>query len=323
VARRSFPKRVVLKSVVAAMGAALVWTGCGREQGDVTAPNSRVPRFSQSVGQQAGIGETFVSFDYPGATFTTARSISPSGKILGTYGGAGGKQHGFLLFQGMFTTVPDVPGALWSFPNRLNAHGTVVGTYRDALKEHAYVFSGGTFTTINFPDPSISLTGWGINDDGDVVGVKFVEGDFLDGHGYVFSKNTFALFDVPGARGTFLTSITDSASIVGNYFTTDAGWHGFLLSGGKVSTIDFPNSSLNWVNDINPRGEIVGYYNDHDRVRHGFVYRNGAFKSIDPLGAIATQGLGINPQGDVVGGYVTPDGNTHGFFLACAACSLR
>ncbi len=310
---------VMLKYLVGAIGAALVWVGCGRDQSDLTAPNSRVPSLSQSVGQQAG----FVSFDYPGGTFTSGQSISPSGEILGRYFGGDGKPHGFILYQGTFTTVPDVPGAVTSNPNRLNAHGTIAGTSFDGLKEHAYVFNGGTFTTINFQDPAISLTGWGINDNGSVVGLKFVEGDFLDAHGYVFSKNTFTLFDVPGAMGTFPTAINDNASIVGTYVNSDFGFHGFLLSGGTFSTIDFPNSTFSWVNDINTQGEVAGIYNDQNGVQHGFVESNGKFKSIDPPGSTDTQGLGINSQGDVVGAYATPDGNGHGYFLACATCSLR
>ena len=321
-ATRTISKWVVLKHVVSAIGAALAWVGCGRDQSDLTAPNSRVP----SLSQQAGSGQKFVSFDYPGATNTSAKSISPSGGILGQYVGTDGKPHGFLLSGGTFTAVPEVPSAVRSDPNRLNARGTVVGTYYlelPPLKEYAYQLTGGTFTTITYPDPSISLAGWGVNDNGTVVGPKFIEGDFLDAHGYVFTNNTFTLFDVPGAMGTFPTSINDDASIVGTYVNSDFGFHGFLRSGGTFRTIDFPNSTFNWVNGINTEGDIVGFYDDQDGGEHGVVRSNGALESIDVPGAIATHCLAINAQGDVVGDYVTPDGNTHGFLLACATCSLR
>jgi len=201
-----------------------------------------------------------------------------------------------------------------------------VGTYYlelPPLKEYAYQLTGGTFTTITYPDPSISLAGWGVNDNWTVVGPKFIEGDFLDAHGYVFTNNTFTLFDVPGAMGTFPTSINDDASIVGTYVNSDFGFHGFLRSGGTFRTIDFPNSTFNWVNGINTEGDIVGFYDDQDGGEHGVVRSNGALESIDVPGAIATHCLAINAQGDVVGDYVTPDGNTHGFLLACATCSLR
>ena len=199
--------RTLLRHLVGTMGAALALAGCGREHRDLTGPNGPAP----SLSQQAALGQEFVSIDYPGTTFTDAVSISASGEILGRYLGADGRLHGFLLFQGTFTKVPDVADALESVPNRLNARGTIVGTYRDPLKEHAYVLSGGTFAIIDFPDPAMSLAGWGINDGGDVVGPEFVEGDFLDAHGYRFSNNTFTLSDVPGAMGTFPT---DRKSVV-------------------------------------------------------------------------------------------------------------
>ena len=316
----TFPRWIVPKYVLAAMSAALACVACRPEQSSVTEPNSRVARFSQSG---TSLDQGFVSIDYPGATYTTLQSVTPSGTILGRYLGQDGHLHGFLLSQGTLTVVPDVQGAIESTPNRLNAQGTIAGTYRDPVSEHAYVLSSGEFTTINFPDPSISLTGWGISSDGDVVGIKFVEGDFLNGHGYRFRHNAFTLFDVPGAMGTFPTAIANNGRIVGTYVNSDFGFHGFLFAGGNFSTIDFPNSTFDWVNDTNSQGEIVGFYNDQDGVQHGFVKSSGAFKSLDPPGSTNTQGLGINAQGDVVGSYVSPDGNTHGFFLACATCSLR
>jgi hypothetical protein len=35
----------------------------------------------------------------------------------------------FLLDQGRYTT-PDVPGVIWTYTNRINAAGQIVGSYR-------------------------------------------------------------------------------------------------------------------------------------------------------------------------------------------------
>lgn len=316
----AFPKWGVLRYALAATSLGLACVACRPQQSTVTGPDSRAPNFSQSGTR---LGEGFVSIDYPGAIFTTLQSITSSGTILGRYLDEDGHLHGFRLSKSTFTMVPDLQGAIESAPNRLNAQGTIVGTYRNEdNSEHAYVLSRGTVTKIDFPDPSISLTGWGISSRGDVVGVKFVEGDFLSGHGYRFSHDAFTLFDVPDATGTFPTAIASNGSIVGTYLD-DSGFHGFLFAGGQFSTIDFPNSTYDWVNDISSRGETVGTYWDQAGVPHGFVYSSGAFKSLDPPGSTSTQSLGINAQGDVVGTYVSADGTYHGFFLACATCSLR
>jgi hypothetical protein len=52
----------------------------------------------------------FVSFDFPGSTNTQATAITPSGEIVGRYFSSDGRQHGFVLSKGAFTSL-DVPGA--------------------------------------------------------------------------------------------------------------------------------------------------------------------------------------------------------------------
>jgi len=56
----------------------------------------------------------FSSFDFPGSSFTEAGAITPSGVIAGSYNSPDGKEHGFVLRDGVFTAV-DVPGAASTF----------------------------------------------------------------------------------------------------------------------------------------------------------------------------------------------------------------
>jgi len=269
-------------------------------------------------------GVAFKSFDFPGSTNTQATAITPSREIVGRYFSADGKQHGFVLHDGTFTAV-DVPNATFSTDvTWVNASGDIVGSYGDSRGTHAYVLSGGTFTTIDFPsgNPVNTLTlGFGISNAGDVVGVEFVDSDFIHGHGYLFSGGQFTLIDVPGAVGTFPTMVIDSMRIVGSYFGSDSAFHGFLREAGNFTTIDVPNSTLTWITGMSPEGNIVGFYSSKDGNQHGFVLSDGEFISIDIPGATSSEGNGIDPQGDVVGRYISPDGNTHGYFLRCVTCS--
>jgi len=269
-------------------------------------------------------GVAFKSFDFPGSTNTQATAITPAGEIVGRYSSADGRQHGFVLHDGVFTPV-DVPGATFSTDVAwVNASGEIVGGYGDSRGGHAYVLRGGTFTTIDFPSANpVCTAGFGISNAGDVVGVEFVCSDFFHGHGYLFSGGQFTVIDVPGATGTFPTMVIDSTRIVGTYIGSDGVFHGFLRQAGNFTTIDVPNSTFTWITGINPEGEIVGFYNDKDGNQHGFVLRDGEFVALDIPGATTTEGNGIDPQGDVVGRYITPDGNTHGYFLRCATCSRR
>lgn len=265
----------------------------------------------------------FFSIDFPGSTNTQAAAITPSGEIVGRYFTADGKQHGFTLVQNMFKAV-DVPGASTTDAGWVNARGDIVGTYHD-VRAHAYVLSGGTFTTIDFPSVSpVSTVGFGISDRGDVVGVESAPDDFNHGHGYLFSRGMFSLIDFPGATGTFPTMVLDSGEIVGAYMDSAGVVHGFQRSSGTFDTIDFPDSTFTWITGINPEGDIVGFYNSQDGKQHGFVLRKSEFISVDIPGGISSEVNGINAQGDVVGRYITPqDGNTHGYFLRCGSCTPR
>ena len=271
-------------------------------------------------------GADFASFDFPGSNDTEGTAITASGEIVGRYFSADGHQHGFILRRGQFTPV-DVPSATFSTDATwVNARGDIVGTFGDSRGTHAYVRSAGVYTTIDFPgsDPAKTATlGFGISNAGDVVGVEFVGGDFLHGHGYLFSHGNFTLVDVPGAVGTFPTMVLDGGQIVGTYFGGDSVFHGFVLSGGEFKTIDVPDSTFTWITGMNPEGDLVGFYNDQNGNQHGFVLSDGKFISIDVPAATSSEGNGIDPEGDVVGRYVTADGRTHGYFLKCVACTSR
>ena len=52
----------------------------------------------------------FTQIDVPGAIFTIATDINPQGEIVGFYLDSSFNLHGFLLSNGVFTTI-DVPGA--------------------------------------------------------------------------------------------------------------------------------------------------------------------------------------------------------------------
>jgi hypothetical protein len=107
---------------------------------------------TETTSLEAKHGVRFESFDYPGSTNTQTTAIAPSGEIVGRYNSADGKQHGFVLRDGAFTTV-EVPGATFSANAAwVNASGAIVGSYGHALGGHAYVLAG-------------------INPEGDIVGL--------------------------------------------------------------------------------------------------------------------------------------------------------
>jgi probable HAF family extracellular repeat protein len=103
------------------------------------------------------IGGTFASFDYPGATFTTALDVNNKGEIVGFYNDTNGVGHGFLLSGGTYTSI-DVPGAVYTSSSGINDAGDIVGSYCTTSQcvstnegEQGFLLSGGGFTTITIP----------------------------------------------------------------------------------------------------------------------------------------------------------------------------
>jgi probable HAF family extracellular repeat protein len=124
-----------------------------------------------ALAQQSGFG-TFTTIDVPGASSTGAFAIvriNPSGDIVGSYGSADGKTHGFLLSKGVYTSI-DFPGAGVTSANGINSEGEIVGAYRDGNgRAHGFLLSEGTFTNIDFPGATFTAAD-GINPSGSIVG---------------------------------------------------------------------------------------------------------------------------------------------------------
>ncbi len=71
----------------------------------------------------------YTQFDFPGATFTQAWDISPSGTAVGYFNPVA--SHGFSRDDDGFTQI-DVPGASWTRIFGINPQEDMVGSYADA-----------------------------------------------------------------------------------------------------------------------------------------------------------------------------------------------
>lgn len=116
------------------------------------------------------VSGTFVSVEVPGASLTSARSITADGRIVGFFVDASGP-HGFLLADGQFTSI-DAPGARSTMAFGINNRGDVVGAWVDSAGvQRGYLWpANGTFTSLEIPG-AIRTLARGINAAGDVVGV--------------------------------------------------------------------------------------------------------------------------------------------------------
>ncbi len=128
-------------------------------------------------------GGVYTSIDFPGAAaFTQAWKINDAGEIVGRYEGTNdNKRHVFVLSNGSFTPVPDVPGAFQTAvveDGGLNSAGDIVSQYFSSKDcalftsvgcLHGFLLSGGVYTTIDFPGATETLA-LGVNTSDQVVG---------------------------------------------------------------------------------------------------------------------------------------------------------
>ena len=203
----------------------------------------------------------------------------------------------------------------------INASDQIVGFY-DNTQRHGFLYSGGTYTTLDVPMTSYTEAD-GINDLGHVVGTYQAGGKF---HGYIYRNGTYATLDDPlGTVETVAQGVNNADQVVGYYIGSNGVFHGFFVDAafGLYAPIDDPlagttssgNGEGTYAQGINNAHQIVGYYVDSSHRYHGFLYANGSYFPLDFPSATATRALGINDAGQIVGAYDNASGH-HGFLYA-------
>jgi len=204
-----------------------------------------------------------------------------------------------------FTTIA-VPGATTTFLRGINNSGQIVGDYFDAGGSHAFLYSAGTFTTLNIPDSEA----FSINNSGQIVGSTGNDAFFYDGA-------TFNILDVPGAQYTQGFGLNDNGAIVGSYGDAD-GNHGFMYQSGVFQTLNEPDAvNSTTLRRIDNAGLIVGY--GFESFNNAFEYQAGTFTPLAYPGFrpstddVFVQGL--NNNGVLVGSAFTNSGG-HPFLFS-------
>jgi probable HAF family extracellular repeat protein len=145
-----------------------------------------VPRGINDQGQIVGDyeinGQTY-GFLYSGGAFTTltipsainisVSGINNNGQAVGWFWDSGHGSHAFSYSSGKYTTF-DFPNAGGTIALGINSGGQIVGQYVDSGYYYGYVLSAGTFTT--FAVSTVSTSGTGINDNGQIVGIASIGG---------------------------------------------------------------------------------------------------------------------------------------------------
>jgi probable HAF family extracellular repeat protein len=196
------------------------------------------------------IGGAYSSIEFPGAHSTRANGINTAGDIVGSHfdnnndstgGSNGSKAHGFLLRDGVFSSI-DFPGADYTDAWAINDNGQVVGRYKNGNGDFhvfLYTIATHTFVSIDYPNSVETAMGdfsqmGGLNNNGDIASVYCNSSSscelasFGSLHGFVLSRGSFSSFDVPGAAATVPFGINDQGVVVGGYTDANLRVHGFI-----------------------------------------------------------------------------------------------
>jgi hypothetical protein len=215
-----------------------------------------------------------------------------------------------------FSTI-DVPGALATSPQGINAAGDVSGSYVDANhRSHGFVLRGGSFTTIDYPGAD-GTNVEGIGPDGDVVGTHWLnseEGTAF--HGFRRTRDgsfesvhyTSHLYEIP-------QRVLPDGTVLGCRHDHDLMGSMRGIAIGRADTSENGAfASMN--NGATPDHRlIVGLYTNMMMGRQeGFTMTDGVFTPLVIPGSLSTAAWDVNPAGEIVGVYRNAAG-AHGFVM--------
>jgi probable HAF family extracellular repeat protein len=247
---------------------------------------------------------TFHELQVPGATNTDPLAINSAGDIVGAYGDAQGRAHGFLYRNGMFHTI-DVPGSSSSFAADINASGTIVGNFGS----RAYVLRDGSFTFIDAPG-AFATSATAINDRGAVAGLALEPND-SDGRevGFVRGRDgSFERIAFDEVAGVGVRDITNQGTLLVN-----ADLSQLLRTRGEYETIQ-PCSASDIIIRLTRQKHFVGAtFEPSLQMSFGLVHTHRQYTLYQYPGAVSTLLRDVNSAGLAVGQANDPVRGSIGF----------
>jgi hypothetical protein len=210
-----------------------------------------------------------------------------------------------------------VPGSRFTVPSKINDRGQIAGLYVDAAgAEHGFLFSGGQYSTIDYPGAT-ATEALALNN----AGTPAVAGNYVDAggrvHGFVLAGGSFHSVDANFAANLTVNGINDRGQLSGTYDTggpLGAGaTYGFTGTLGSLTPLNYPSTGLSTstvANGLNNNNEVVGQveiqftnYSQHEP----FVEGGGNFEKISGGENFSmAAALGNNDAGILVGWSQSP-----------------
>jgi hypothetical protein len=209
----------------------------------------------------------------------------------------------------------DVPGALATQPQGINAGGDISGFYVAADGHtHGFILHDGVFTQIDYPGADNTAVR-GIGPDGTVHGTYSKNGEeAFASHGFERTPDGgFERVHYPGHLNEVPQRLLPDGTILGcrHDHDTMGSMDGVII--GRTGTSEI-NKFASMNNGATPNGRlIVGFYTDMmSGQTRGYTIDDGAFTDFMVPGSVLTTAWDVNPRGDIVGVYRNASG-FHGY----------
>ncbi len=221
---------------------------------------------------------TFNILNTPAGSFANGINTTPT--VVGQNGSTA-----FSYTTGTVTNLPSVNGTTTSqVAFGINDAGWIVGQYTDSNTgtSPGFVYSGGSYTTLNPVLNATNTFAQGINNHGLVAGFYSTDGDATS-HGFFYNTSTTAFTfapdpNVPNFVFSQILGINDHDIAVGYYGDTSTSQFGFIynLLTQSYTILSDPNAAdidgvmITQITGIDNAGEITGFYIGSDGLSHGF-----------------------------------------------------
>lgn len=203
----------------------------------------------------------------------------------------------------------------------INARGAVVGTTSAPGRSAsvAYVFRGGRMINLGSIDTSFfgGSFGWGINDNGDIVGYSSVKSSEPP-HAALFRNGTITDLGTGFGSGSFswAKEINSTGAVVGVRAATQLGTtRATMWLNGKLINLPGLSSQDSEANAVNDLGVVVGQANTSSGATRAVRWVNGVVQDLGTLGNEVEPSIAedISNTGTVVGRSTTPNQGVRAF----------
>lgn len=168
-----------------------------------------------------------------------------------------------FLYDGTgYTKIAYAPNGGSIYADDINNNNDAIVTvwdYYSSVNPEGYIYDAGSeqLSAISNPVGTSGIDPYAINDNGDVVGITYVDGNAYGG--FLYSNGSVSEILPPGWTSAYAWDINNSGQIIGSATDSNDITKGFLYQDGIYSEIIPAGWQSSGLRSINDNGDILGY----------------------------------------------------------------